>query len=33
MVLFGNLSNGGTVTVSVEGDDIHLSVEDELEPA
>ena len=33
MVLFGNLSNGGSVKVSVEDDDIHLSVEDELEPA
>lgn len=33
MVLFGELSNGGTVHISVENDDIQLSVEDELEHA
>jgi len=31
MVLFGALSNGGIVHVSVDGDDIALSIEDELE--
>ncbi|MGH1438672.1 MAG: ATP-dependent Clp protease ATP-binding subunit ClpA [Cellvibrionaceae bacterium] len=33
MVLFGELSNGGVVHVSVENDDIALSIEDELETA
>jgi ATP-dependent Clp protease ATP-binding subunit ClpA len=33
MVLFGDLANGGTVNISVENDDISLSVEDELQTA
>ncbi len=33
MVLFGGLSSGGSVKISVENDDICLSVEDELEHA
>ncbi len=33
MVLFGCLSNGGTVSVLVEDDDIHLALDEELETA
>ncbi len=33
LVLFGELSNGGTVHVTVANDDINLSIEDELETA